>query len=88
VLSTELSSSPDVPPFKSTIENDLSKTAVPGMKPILKTTPKKESPPVPEVPVHPMVPLSTIAESTPTCLGPDLPIPPLPPLPEDFKMLM
>jgi hypothetical protein len=80
VLSPELSTSPNIPPFKSTIETVLSKTAVPGMKPIFETTPKRESPPVPEVPVHPLAPLSTVVESTPTSLGPDLSIPPLPSL--------
>jgi hypothetical protein len=88
VLSPELSISPDVPPFKSSMETVLSKTAVPGMNPIFETTPKKESPPVPEVPVHPLAPLSTIVESTATSLGLHLPIPPLLPLSEDAKMLM
>jgi hypothetical protein len=88
MLSLELYTSPDVPPFKSTIGTVLSKTSVPGMKPIFETSPKKEPPPVPEVPVHLLAPLSTVAESTPTSLGPDLPIPPLPPLPEDSEMLM
>jgi hypothetical protein len=88
MLSPELSTSTDVPPFKSTIETVLSKTNVPGMKPIFETTPKKEPPPVPEVPVHPLAPLSTGAESTPTSLGPYLPIPPSPPLPEDSEVLM
>jgi hypothetical protein len=88
MLSPELSTSPDVPPFKSTIETVLSNTAALGMKPIFETTPKKESPPVPEVPVHPLAPLSTVFESTPTCLGPDLPIPTVLPLPEDSEMLM
>jgi hypothetical protein len=58
------------------------------MKPIFETSPKKESPPIPEVPVHPLAPLSTVVESTPTSLGPDLPKPPLPPLSEDSEMLM
>jgi hypothetical protein len=87
-VSPELSISPDFPPFKSTMETFLSKTAVPGMKPIFKTTPKKESPPVPEVPVHPLAPLSTVVESTPTFLGPDLPLPPLSTLSEYSEMLM
>jgi hypothetical protein len=88
VLSPELYTSPDVAPFKSTIEIVLSKTDVPGMDPIFETTPKKESPPVPEVPLHPLAPLSTVVEYTPTFLGPDLPTPPLPPLPEDSEILM
>jgi hypothetical protein len=88
VLSPELSTSPDVAPFKSTIETVLSKTDVPGIEPIFETTPKRESPPVAEVPVHPMPPSSTVVESTPTRVGPDLPTPPLPPLPEDSEMLM
>jgi chromosome segregation ATPase len=58
------------------------------MDPIFETNPKKESPPVPEVPVHPLPPLSTVVQSTPTHLGPDLPTPPLPSLPEDSEMLM
>jgi hypothetical protein len=58
------------------------------MNPIFETTPKKDSPPVPEVPVHLLAPLSTVFEYTPTSLGPDLPIPPFPPLSEDSEMLM
>jgi hypothetical protein len=88
MLSPEPSINLDVARFKSTIETVLSKTDVPGMEPIFETNPKKESPPVPEVPVHPLSPLSTVVESTPTCLGPDLPTPPLSPLPEDSEMLM
>jgi hypothetical protein len=38
--------------------------------------------------VHPLPPLSTVVEYTPTRLGPNLPTPPLSPLPEDSEILM
>jgi hypothetical protein len=88
MLSPELFTSTDVTPFKFTTKTFLSKTAVPGMKAIFENTPKEESPPVPEVPVHPLVPLSTVVESTQTSLGPNLLISLLPPLSEDSEMLM